>query len=330
MDLIPAHERHAAADRLGRDVSTATSVHDAILLAGLDWDVRLQDASAVTIPDSNDPHTQGTQTLTFPGRRLIVREGDDPVILGVAGSRYTACQNEEFFALADVAAKAGARFTHAGELDYGRTVFMQMHLPSGDVKVGGHDLMRTHLRFQTTHDGGGAHVAIVTTRLICTNGMHIALPGLSPVTRLRHTSSLPAQIKQAHGAIKLAVQRSKALAALGEELLSRPMTETDFLALADSMWSEPERLDEKLRITREWRSWNARRDGLRELFLFAETNELGRGTRYAGLNALIEWNEWGSPVRASSESGRVQRLAARQFDVDTAAPTRFAQLLTAA
>lgn len=323
--LTPAQSRRSAAAVLGHDISSAKNLTDALALAGLDWTVRLVPASDVPIPDADG--SGNTTLMDCPGRRFAVRS-DKPIILGVAGSRYAELQHDTFFALGQVAHEvAGAEWTFGGELDHGRRVFMQMRIPNGDVLIGGQDLLTTQIRLTTTHDGRGAHLSIVTTRLACTNGMHVAFPGMSLVTKITHTRSVREQVTKAKEYVKDAMRHAKAMSALGAEMLDTPMTLQEFCDVADSIWPEPQHLDEQYKVTRAWKTWSERRKGLCDLYAFGQTTEVGRGTAWGAFNTLTEWSDWGTVVRDGAGVGREAARARRQFDLDSTRPTRYARAL---
>ena len=304
--------RIAPQARLGHDVSAANNLTEALNLADLNWQVREEPADGLSIFTDDE-----LITTSIPDRKLLLRS-DNLLTLGVVGNRYQPVSNADAFGLADAAHQLGARFAHAGELDYGRKTYMTMTIPEADVLVGGKDLVSFGLTLRTDHSGSGSITGSVDgTRLVCTNGMRGRLTSPQSWT-IRHTATADQRLEMAEDALQHAFAYAKEFAAVAEEMISTPMTRREFYAFIDEIFPEP---DEEAK--RKHAIWAQRRQELVELFRLAETQEEGRGTRWAGYNALVEWLDWFRPSRGGDE-GRALRnfntsadtgLGARAFDM---------------
>lgn len=301
----PAH-RLPAQQVLGTDIAGSASVAEALHTAGLDWGLTAVDADNLMIMGEG-----GVTNTAFPGRRLLLRD-DTHVGLGMVGARYEPVDNASAFALADDARALGATFAHAGEIDHGRSVFLTMDLPDARVNVGGHDIVDFGVVFRAGHAGTGGIVGEVTgRRLVCTNGMTVGL-GTPHQWKIRHTRSAQAQMAIAKRVLQGAARYAKTFAAIGEQLISEPMSHADFVAYIDQLYPEPDE-DKKSAHTR----WQQRRADLLDLFRTAITQEEGRRTRWAAFNAVVEYEDWHRGVRTTGGESADEARASRQFRPET-------------
>ncbi|WP_418345890.1 DUF932 domain-containing protein [Rhodococcus pyridinivorans] len=301
--LPRAAHRLPAQAVLGTDIGSATSAAEALRTAGLDWGLTVHDTDNMTLLGES-----GVISTSLPGMRMIMRD-DTYQGLAVVGSRYTPVSNAQAFALADDARLLGATFAHAGELEHGRKTFLTMDLPEARVRVGGSDLVDFGIVFRTSHDGSGSIVGEVTgKRLVCTNGMTIGL-GSAQRWSIPHTASAHDRMDAAKVLLQGAMRYAKEFAAIGEMLISRSMTLAEFIAYVDTLYPKPDEA-KKAAVTR----WETRRADLLQLFRSAPTQEEGRMTHWAALNAVIEWEDWGRSVRTSAGETADQARAARQFN----------------
>ena len=100
---------------LGRIVMDAPASHEALELAGLDWQVESRNI--------------------YSGNRANVRSTDDAV-LGVVSDRYRIVQNEEAFQFTDDLLGEGVTYETAGSLQGGKKVWMLAKLPEKYIIAG--------------------------------------------------------------------------------------------------------------------------------------------------------------------------------------------------
>lgn len=298
MNVIAAQDRIPATRRLGTDITGASSLDDALVLAGLDWTIEEHKADNIILLSED-----GMTSTRIPGHRFFLRS-DDKTTLNVGGGRYVPVDNRAAFAAADDAVTLGARFTAAGERRHGRLTYLALDLPDAAVHVGGQDLVRFSLELSTTHDGSGRVVGQAkATRMVCTNGMHTAL-GTPNRWAISHTGSAHDRLRDAERLTRGVVRYAREFAAVADHMLDTPMTHSEFMAFVDALYPAPDPADKRARGT-----WERRRTELSSLFRFADTNDLGRGSRWGAYSALTEWLDWGTPVRGGDDA-----RAARQFD----------------
>jgi phage/plasmid-like protein (TIGR03299 family) len=290
--------RRSADHVLGTDIRQATDIGDALQLAGLDW--------GVTTVDDTDGLSIGMgaaeQSVFMPDRKLIVRD-DQPIVLGMVSSSYAPLGNQTAFAPADKARELGAVFSSAGESDYGRKSWVTMDLPEAEVMIGGKDAVRFQIEFRTSHSGDGAVSGRVRgRRLWCLNGCSARLH--SPAQwSVRHTDSAEDRLMLAATTIRGAVQWAKEFAALGEQLISTPMPLPMYERYIDTIYPRP---DESRKVAVE--KWERRRADLMGLFRTSQLQADGRGSLWAGVNSVTEYEQWWRAARSDESRAR------RQFD----------------
>jgi hypothetical protein len=213
--------------------------------------------------------------LVVPGRYATVRDTEAGAkILGVVGERYTIHQNEQTLDLLEtIVDEGGAHFDAVGYKGDGQSTFAVMTLPE-TIQVGGQDQHGMYLCVANSHDGTSKlEVWLTAARMVCTNMLTPSMKGAPQRWGLRHTSSL-------EGKVAKMVDR--------------------FAPASDS----------------DKAGWVARqaekRASLLHLFTEAETNEFGRGTRWAAYNAFTEYADWFQPVKGDDPDG--SRRANRQLD----------------
>ncbi|MFI9507178.1 DUF932 domain-containing protein [Nocardia sp. NPDC052566] len=298
MTILETSRRTASTRRLGTDVSTAQCLDEALALAQLDWTIEEHPADNIIVMSN------GRMIDTFmPGRRLFLRS-DNHMTLNVGGGRYHPVDNRTAFAVADHAVAMGARFTVAGERKHGALAYLELDLPDANVKVGGKDLVTFQMVLKAAHDGQGKISGSANARrLECTNGMTANI-GVPYVFEIGHTKKADEQLAEAKKLMQDAVQYARGFAAVAEHMLDTPMNRREFVAFIDGLYPEPDAAD-----ARKHGRWERRRDDMVSLFMFAQTNDFGRQTRWGAYSAITEWLDWGVTAKADHEV-----LAARQFD----------------
>ena len=100
---------------LGTKVMEAPTSEDALILAGLNWNV-VQQPICTNFGEM------------IPGYKANIRDSDGKV-LGVVGERYQVLQNREAFAFTDELLGEGVKYETAGALKEGRQVWLLARLP---------------------------------------------------------------------------------------------------------------------------------------------------------------------------------------------------------
>lgn len=167
---------------LGTMVQEAPTSNDALVLAGLDWQV-------IQKPIFTD------DGIPIPGFRANLRNTDNQV-LGVVTDRYKVVQNINAFAFTDSLLGEGVTYETAGSLQNGRRVWVLAKLPQRYIISG--DEITPYLVFMNSHDGTGAIKAAMTPiRVVCMNTLNLALSTAKRSWSTNHVGDIQGKLEDA-------------------------------------------------------------------------------------------------------------------------------------
>ena len=145
---------------LGTEVQEAPSSADALVYAGLDWEVMQENV-----------YTESG--ILVPGYRVNLRSTDSAA-LGIVSDRYKVVQNTDAFRFTDNLLGEGVTYETAGSLQGGRRVWMLAKMPERYIIAG--DEITPYLVVMNSHDGSsGIKVAMTPIRVVCQNTLNLAL-----------------------------------------------------------------------------------------------------------------------------------------------------------
>ena len=171
---------------LGTMVQEAPASAEALILAGLDWNV-------IQKP------IQTTEGGLIPGFLANVRDSDEK-ILGVVTNRYKVVQNKEAFAFTDELLGEGVTYETAGSLQEGRRTWVLAKLPHRYIISG--DEIEPYLVFMNSHDGSGSIKAAMTPiRVVCNNTLNLALSTAKRFWSTNHTGDINGKLSDAHNTL---------------------------------------------------------------------------------------------------------------------------------
>ena len=197
---------------LGTNVEEAPASKEALIAAGLNWNVR-----------SEDIHLRNGEIVE--GYKANVRD-TDRAVLGVVTDRYRVVQNREAFAFTDDLLGYGVRYETAGSLQGGKKVWMLAHMPQEYIIAGEH--ISPYLLFSNSHDGSGAvKVAITPIRVVCNNTLNLALNTAKRSWSAMHTGSIKAKMSEAKHTLELAEQYMVEIGKEFEQLRKRKMSDRE-------------------------------------------------------------------------------------------------------
>ena len=167
---------------LGTMVQEAPTSNDALILAGLDWEV-------IQKPILTD------DGIPISGFKANLRNTDNQV-LGVVTNRYKVVQNNNAFAFTDSLLGEGVTYETAGSLQNGRRVWMLAKLPQRYIISG--DEITPYLVFMNSHDGTGAIKAAMTPiRVVCMNTLNLALSTAKRSWSTNHVGDIRGKLEDA-------------------------------------------------------------------------------------------------------------------------------------
>lgn len=184
---------------LGVRVMEAPDSREALVVAGLDWNV-MQESICT---DTNE---------LIEGYKANIRDSDRKV-LGVVTDRYRIIQNREAFAFTDELLGEGVRYETAGSLQGGKKVWLLAHMPHEYIIYG--ERISPYLVFSNTHDGSGAiKVALTPIRVVCQNTLNLALSNAMRCWSMIHTGDIKGKVKEAKDTL---FRAEKYMGELGKE-----------------------------------------------------------------------------------------------------------------
>lgn len=174
---------------LGVEVKEAPASADALVWAGLDWDVFQRDV-----------YTEAG--VMIPGYKANIRSTDDTT-LGIVSDRYKVVQNRDAFQFTDDLLGRGVTYETVGTLQGGRKVWMLARMPHRYIIAG--DEIAPYLVVMNSHDGSsGIKVAMTPIRVVCQNTLNLALNSAKRIWTTKHTENVMSRVHEARETLMLA------------------------------------------------------------------------------------------------------------------------------
>jgi phage/plasmid-like protein (TIGR03299 family) len=156
------------------------TAREAIIAAGLDWEVELQRIYA------------GDGQLLIEDKKAVVRK-DKNAVLGVVGNQYRPLQNSEAFSFLDsLVGKESAVYHTAGALGKGEKIWILLKFPEV-MRILKDDVVEKYFLVTNSHDGTSSIQLLYTPiRVVCQNTLHQALytaEAKDQVMKVRHSAS---------------------------------------------------------------------------------------------------------------------------------------------
>ena len=174
---------------LGTRVEEALTSADALIYAGLNWEVIQKDVYT-------------GNGIQIPGYKANTRSTDD-AILGIVSDRYRVVQNADAFRFTDDLLGSGVTYETAGALQGGRKVWMLARMPHRYIIAG--DEIAPYLVVMNSHDGSsGIKVAMTPIRVVCANTLNLALNTAIRIWTNKHTENVMLRVHEAEETLGLA------------------------------------------------------------------------------------------------------------------------------
>jgi phage/plasmid-like protein (TIGR03299 family) len=187
---------------LGVRVEGCMTSDEAIVKAGLDWEVEKKD---IFIFKNNDGEvmSDADRMTIVPSHFAVVRIPDQKP-LGVVGSRYVPLQNKQAFSwFDDLVAMKEAIYETAGSLRGGKIIWIMAKLPG--MMGWADDPIEKWLVLSNTHDGSGkVRIDCSPVRVVCMNTLKAAMGSTEVSYEMLHTLGMADHIpdvREALGAV---------------------------------------------------------------------------------------------------------------------------------
>lgn len=258
---------------IGTVVDEEKTAEEAIVLAGLDWEVELVPAIA------KKAGVHRTTKAFFP----MAEVNGELEFIGnatrVVSHKYEVLQNRDAFSFMDNLVDMGMQYTTAGSLKNRAWVWMTAKLPEG-IKVGGVDDIDVYLLLSNSHDGTKAvRVDVTPVRVVCQNTLNMAWGSSRQSWSARHLGTLDGRIEEARDTLNLTFDYLADWKMQSEILLAEAFSDRQMVNLLDKLIEDGPRASQEQKET------------IRILFNDSPTikGTVAEGTRWGALNAVGEY-----------------------------------------
>ncbi len=218
---------------LGTPVEEAPTSHEAIRMAGLDWNV-----------DSKPIFTDNG--IEIPGYKANTRDIDGSV-LGIVSDRYQVVQNKEAFEFTDMLIGEGCTYETAGSLFDGKKVFLLARMPQ--TKILG-DEVDPFLCFTNNHSGTGSiQVCLTPIRVVCSNTLNLALNEATRKWSARHIGDMNSKLAEAKHTLMLANTYMENLDIEADKLANIKISTDETMKIIEELFPIEENVSERKKAT---------------------------------------------------------------------------------
>lgn len=204
---------------LGREIKYAPTSKEAIIAAGLDWEVIPR---PIFDEFGNELRGYKVNTRSTDGKNL-----------GIVTNRYKIVQNKEAFEFTDALLGEGVTYETAGSLASGKRVWMLARMEGTTIAEEDID---PYLVFTNSHDGTGAvRVAITPVRVVCQNTLNLALGNASRHWSCAHKGDIQGKLEEARYTLESADRYMEALEEEFGELKLKKVTDQQVRDMTDKL-----------------------------------------------------------------------------------------------
>ena len=238
------------------------------------------------------------------GNRVANVRTDTEAVLGIVGNSYKPLQNRRGFEFADEIVQSGSAGWIGGSESLGGARVQALMRLNRDIKIGGLDdeQILPLLSFRNGHDGGLAvTVGVAPFRGACLNGMMLAIKGAARQWKIRHVGNINAKVDEARRTLDLAFTYYDELEELGNKLVAQKMSEKAFAAFMDQLIPYTPVM-EKNPDSRTAKNREEAVEAITALFQKSPNLENVRGTAWAALQAVGEYDDWTRKINRKDEN----------------------------
>ena len=264
---------------LGKRVEEAPNSREAIIMAGLDWEVEQR-----PIYDSFGRE--------IPKYKANTRNTDNSV-LGVVTDKYQIVQNAEAFEFTDSLIDEGVTYETAGSLKNGKTIWLLAKMPEQKILDDNFD---PYICFTNTHDGTGSiKICMTPIRVVCNNTLNLALNTANRSWSTKHMGNMTLKLEEAKHTLGLANNYMTALAEEADKLANMKISDAELEAIFDAMFPVDFEKDSRRKIE----NINTMKTNLFRCYAMPDINQY-RGTVWGVINAATDLAAHIAPARMTS------------------------------
>ena len=285
---------------------------------GMSVDRALSAARFPTQVQTSDVNSQliderGVTQVDYPtlhGTIGIFPDGSK-VGLGTVGDRYKILQPGEQAELGQaIIDQSGANIVAAGCYGnpLGSRTYIALKLPAG-LSIAGQDPHDLYFTLINSYNGQTSlTVMFAPIRLACTNQTEMTFGRVANRFQIRHSGNIVEKANTARTALQMTADWAASWRTESDRLLRTAMSKTAMESFLEKAMPTPP----NVKTANGARRWDTRRTDILDLARYSPTNEFGRGTAYAALNALIEYLDYrevqGTPTPREVVARRGERL----------------------
>lgn len=206
--------------KLGTKVAHALTSDEALVAAGLDWQVQREPIFT----------REGNQVSDW----VLNRRNRDGQVLGVVGEKYQIVQNDEAFQWVDELVGEAVRFETAGALAQGKRVWMTARLLEEHTILG--DPAVVYLTFTNGHDGRHAvQVVASPVRVVCQNTLNLATATALRSWSVNHSRNVHTRLSEAQRTLQLTHRYLEELDDLAVTMSRTPVAQSDWVTVCKDL-----------------------------------------------------------------------------------------------
>jgi phage/plasmid-like protein (TIGR03299 family) len=166
------------------------------------------------------------------------------------------------------------------------------------VEVGG-DAVRPYVLLMNSHDGSTAVIATTTPiRVVCQSTLNWGLRDARQKFSIRHTEAVTQRVHEARRVVELSIDYYAQFKRYGDQLASERCTEHQLRTVPHELY--PNGTADSM-SSRTRRSRQQTKDRIAELFLRGDTQGNAPRSKWAAINAIIEYGDWIRPHRSGGQ-----------------------------
>lgn len=278
---------------LGNRLIEVPNIDEAIIAAGLDWEVK-------TKPLFTE---QGFKVDAQATYRTIDGKED---ILGVVGPQYGPLQNKDAFKFFQPFLDSGeATLECAGSLREGKRIWVLAKINKDPSVIVGNDIVEKYILLSNSHDGTLAvRAGFTPIRVVCNNTLQLAIDNkTSKLIRIRHSGNVTMNLEKIRETMNLANQAFEATAEQYRLLANKHINQKDLEMYVKVVFNQDKTLSADEILSKSSRVL----DNVQRLFETGRGSDMAgvRGTLWGAYNAITEYLQY---ERGTSEAGRLNEM----------------------